>query len=131
MIGIDTNCLLRYSIRDDIKQHAAIEARIIEAIENNNEIFINNIVLSEFVWVLESNYKFSRDMVLNALTGLLEGQQFAFEKKEVVQRALHDFKSSRAGFTDCLLAAKNKLAGCTTTLTFDRAAAKLENFEHV
>ena len=82
MIGIDTNCLLRYLIRDDIKQHAAIEARIIDAIEGNNEIFINNIVLSEFVWVLESNYKFSREMLRNALNGLLEGQQFRFEKKE-------------------------------------------------
>ncbi len=131
MIGIDTNCLLRYLIRDDIKQHAAIEARVIDTIENNDEIFINNIVLSEFVWVLESNYKYSREMLLNALTGLLEGQQFRFEKKEVVQNALHDFKSSRADFADCLIAARNKLAGCTTTLTFDRAAARLENFEHV
>ncbi len=131
MIGIDTNCLLRYSMRDDVRQHAAIEARIIEAVKANDEIFINNIVLSEFVWVLESNYNFSRTMVLNALSGLLEGQQFAFEKKETVQQALHDFRSSRAGFADCLLAARNMQAGCVTTLTFDRAAAKLENFEHV
>ena len=131
MIGIDANCLLRYSMRDHVRKHAAIEAQIIEAVEANDEIFINNIVLSKFVCVLESNYKFSRTMALNALSGLLEEQQFAFEKKEIVQQALYDFRSSRAGFADCLLAARNKQAGCMTTLTFDRAAAKWENFEHV
>jgi predicted nucleic-acid-binding protein len=128
MIGIDANCLLRYSMRDHVREHAAIEARIIKAVEANDEIFINNIVLSKFVCVLESNYKFSRIMALNALSGLLEEQQFAFEKKEIVQQALYDFRSSRAGFADCLLAARNKQAGCMTTLTFDRAAAKWENF---
>jgi len=131
MMGIDTRCLLRYSMRDQVREHAAIEARIIKAVEANDEIFINSIVLSEFFWVQESNYKFSRAMVLNAISGLLEVQQFVFKKKEIVQKALHDFRSSRAGFADCLLAARNMQAGCMTTLIFDRAAAKLENFGHV
>ena len=55
MMGIDTHCLLRYSMRDQVKEHAAIEARVIKAVEANDEIFMNNIVLGEFVWVLESN----------------------------------------------------------------------------
>ncbi len=49
MMGIDTRCLLRYSMRDQVREHAAIEARIIKAVEANDEIFINNIVLSEFL----------------------------------------------------------------------------------
>ncbi len=131
MIAVDTNCLLRYALRDDLKQHRAIEARIESAIEAGEEIMINDIVLAEFVWVLKSNYAFTREMLVGALNGLLEGQQFAFEKKEVVQSALNQFKSGSAGFADCLLGMKNARLGCTHTLTFDRHAAKLEVFEHV
>ena len=86
MMGIDTHCLLRYSMRDQVKEHAAIEARIFKAVEANDEIFINNIVLSAFFWVLESNYKFSQAMVLNAISGLLEVQHLGSKKSKSFSR---------------------------------------------
>jgi predicted nucleic-acid-binding protein len=131
MIGIDTNCLLRYALRDDARQHRAVEARIEDAIDAGDNILINDIVLAEFVWVLGSNYGFGREMLAGAITGLLEGQQFAFEQKEIVMQALRDFERGKAGFADCLIGQKNRRHGCNATLTFDRAAAKLETFEHV
>ena len=97
-MGVNTHCLLRYSMRDQIGEHAAIEARIIKAVEVNDGIFINNIVLSEFVWVLESNYKFSQAMVLNAINGLLEVQQFVFEKKENRSAGASRFQVKSRGF---------------------------------
>lgn len=131
MIGIDTNCLLRYALRDDARQHRAIEARLTAALESGEDIFINDIVLVEFVWVLKSTFSFTREMLAAAVDGLLDGQQFVFEKRETIQAALDDFGAGRADFSDCLIGAKNKRAGCAATFTFDRDAAKLKGFEYV
>ena len=52
MIAIDTNILVRYITQDDLQQAEAAENLL--AIYNNKpqSIFINNIVLCEFIWVL-------------------------------------------------------------------------------
>jgi len=40
-------------------------------------------------------------------------------------------KASRADFADCLIVVVNELAGCDSTLTFDRSAASLRAFKQV
>ena len=45
--------------------------------------------------------------------------------------ALANFKASRADFADCLIGVINNLAGCESTLTFDRSAASLRAFKQV
>jgi len=45
--------------------------------------------------------------------------------------ALANFKASRADFADCLIGVINDLAGCESTLTFDRTAASLRAFKQV
>ena len=57
MIAIDTNILVRYITQDDLQQAEA--AANLLAIYNNKpqSIFINNIVLCEFIWVLEKGYQ--------------------------------------------------------------------------
>ena len=56
MIGLDTNALLRYLLRDD----AAQAARAAREIERDERFLIDGIVLCELAWVLETGYGFSR-----------------------------------------------------------------------
>jgi predicted nucleic-acid-binding protein len=56
MIGLDTNVLARYLVRDDPG-------------------FINRIVLCELVWVLESAYGYSKDTIVAVLEKLLRTSQ--------------------------------------------------------
>ena len=53
------------------------------------------------------------------------------EKKDLAWAALANFKASRADFADCLIGVTNALAGCESTLTFDRSAASLSAFKQV
>ena len=51
------------------------------------------------------------------------------EDRNAVEEALAVADRSKAEFTDVLIAIRHRNAGCTTTVTFDKAAAKLPDME--
>ena len=128
MIGLDTNLLVRYLTQDDAAQSKQA-ARIIDAaIEADEDLYLNHIVVCELTWVLSRAYGYAKDELLGVLEKILAAGQFAFEDKDSLWRALEAFRRSRADFADCLIGVKNSTAGCRTTVTLDRAAAGLGNF---
>ena len=128
MIGIDTNLLVRYLTQDDAAQSKQA-ARIIDAaIEADEDLYLNHIVVCELTWVLSRAYGYAKDELLGVLEKILTAGQFAFEDKDSLWRALEAFRRPRADFADCLIGVKNSTAGCRTTVTLDRAAAGLGNF---
>jgi predicted nucleic-acid-binding protein len=128
MIGLDTNLLVRYLTQDDAAQ-AKQAARIIDAaIEADEDLYLNHIVVCELTWVLSRAYGYAKDELLGVLEKILAAGQFAFEDKDSLWRALEAFRSSSADFADGLIGVKNSTAGCRTTVTLDRAAAGLGNF---
>lgn len=82
-------------------------------------------------WPLGRGYGFARTALAAVFEKILLGRQFEIEKKDLVWTALANFKASRADFADCLIGAVNDLAGCESTLTFDRSAASLRAFRQV
>lgn len=66
MNGLDTNVLIRYLTADDEAQ-AAKAKRYIES----GHSYVNCIVLSEVVWVLESAYGYEKEAVIGVLERLL------------------------------------------------------------
>jgi predicted nucleic-acid-binding protein len=131
MIGLDTNTILRYLLRDDDKQAQRLAQRVDDVVDAGHTLFINDIVLAELVWVLQRSYDFTKAGLIQTVEQLLDSPHFEFENRGAVTVALAMFRLNKAGFTDCMIGTKNKREGCAVTLTFDRAAAKLENFEHV
>ena len=129
MIGLDSNCLLRYLVRDDEKQYAQIARRIAAAADARDAFYINHIVLCELVWVLTQGYGFAKPDVCATLDILLASGAFQFEQRATVMGALADYKTATVGFADCLIAQKNALAGCDKTLTFDKRAKRIPDFE--
>jgi predicted nucleic-acid-binding protein len=128
MIGIDTNLLVRYLTQDDPAQSKKASAVIEKALAGESGVFINHVVLCEVVWVLDRAYGFPRVTLGDVLEKILQGKQFEIEDKPTAWQALNDFKSSKADYADCLIGAKNRKAGCTTTLTLDRATSALSTF---
>ena len=52
---------------------------------------------------------------------VLETSLFAFEDRDVLVRALADFRAGKGDFSDCLIGRRNRRAGCERTVTFDQA----------
>ena len=57
----------------------------------------------------------------DAIEKLLFTQQFEFEERENMWRAVKRFRDGKAEFADYLIGEKNLSNGCDRTSTFDRA----------
>ncbi len=117
LIGVDTNILVRYLTRDDELQWQ----KALEIIRENQPCFVSNIVLCELVWVLKSQaYKFSKDQIIKTLEMILQSTVFELENPSVFYQAIERTKQGSADFSDYLIGAISRQAGCVETVTFDR-----------
>lgn len=130
MIGIDTNILVRYLINDDKEQYKAATKLLKQYFSKKGSIYVNNIVLCELVWVLETGYKYSRELITNAIKTLLQTIEFKFDQHHLLVVAIMEYeKSTKIDFADILISLSNKHHGCSTTYSFDKALSKLSNVE--
>lgn len=113
MKGVDTNVLLSWLF--DEKSSVLGEGGIYR---------VNSIVIAELVWVLDRSFRWTREDIADVISRLLETSEITLPDREVVAVALEDYRDGAADFADYLLARENVAAGCETTLTFDRKAAK-------
>lgn len=128
MTGLDTNVLIRYLVQDDPTQSKAATQLIEKQCSHDNPGFLNHLVLCETLWVLEGCYRQSREILVKTVEQMLRVAQLRVEDPQVVWQALDDYRNSRADFADHLLSRINGDHDCTTTVTFDREAAKSPGF---
>ena len=128
MLGLDTNVLVRYLVRDDVEQFERARQAIAVSIANAEAIFIGLVVLAETEWVLRTRYRYRKADVSKALSGLLDAAEVIFEDEAAVEEAVFLWQESSADFADCLIGAHNRRVGCRTTATFDGGAARLFHF---
>ncbi len=121
MIGLDTNVLVRFLIRDDESQHLRTVALLRRGADEGQTFFVGDVVLAEVVWVLQGRYRVAREEIAGALRGLLEAEHLTFESTDRCLRALRRFEAGRGGFADYLIAERAADAGCTSLATFDEA----------
>ncbi len=131
MIGLDTNILIRLLVKDDLKQTAKAETFIRRECSHKDKARISTIVLCETAWVLEGNYGLKRPEIADVFTRLLQNPFFSISEHDAVTKAVTDFKSSNADFSDHLISRLNKADNCKYTLTFDKKAAKSAGFERL
>jgi predicted nucleic-acid-binding protein len=128
MRGIDTNILVRFLTADDPAQFRTVET-LMETVEaQDDRLHINSVTLCELAWVLRSHYRMSREKISSALESLLSVTILEIQDRDLVERALHDFRTGSASFPDYLIGWHNQKAGCMETLTFDRTLASYPGF---
>ena len=123
MIGVDTNVLLRLIVGDDKKQQAAARA-LFDRRSPDEPVYVCQTVLLELVWSLGRTYGYPREQVLALLDELLGLNDVALEQQDLVAKVVDKARETKTGFPDIMVAMGNLNAGCVSTLTFDRAAAK-------
>ncbi len=131
MIGLDTNALVRLivEIEGDAKQVALVRTTVRKVIASGKRCFVNRIVLVEFVWVMESALKLPRQDICRFLDVILNNGDLCVEDRDAAVEALECYRNGTADFADALIAVGNRDKGCETTLTFDRKAARLPEFQ--
>ena len=127
MVGLDTNVLVRFLVRDDEAQFQRALSAIRRGVSSDG-IFVSELVLLETEWVLRSRYKLKKAQLLDLFSSLLDTRELTVENEPVVEEALFHWRDARAQFADCLIAAHHRAAGCSGTVTFDADALKLPGF---
>lgn len=122
MIGIDTNVLIRYIIRDDPRQTQSATA-FIESLTRDRQGFVTLVAIAELGWVLNRSYKLDRTDFIQALKTLLSSEALLFESETLLKQSLMLFAQTNADFGDCLIATRSQFSGCAITVTFNREAA--------
>jgi predicted nucleic-acid-binding protein len=130
MLGLDTNVLVRFLVRDDKAQYKAAVALIANEVNRGNPVLVSLLVVLETEWVLRSRYAVEKSQMLEMLSGLLSATDVECEDAASLEEALFIWRSSKADFADCLIGARNRRLGCSATATFDAKAAKLASFAY-
>jgi predicted nucleic-acid-binding protein len=128
MLGIDTNVLVRFLVRDDEAQFEKARKLIKREVAAGRRVFVNQLVLMETEWVLRSRYVVPKNQIIEAISGLLDATDVQFEDEPSIEEALFMWKDTTADFADCLIGTKNRRMGCKATVSFDVKASKLPGF---
>jgi predicted nucleic-acid-binding protein len=128
MLGIDTNVLVRFLVRDNEAQFEKARKLIKREVSARRRVFVNQLVLMETEWVLRSRYAVTKLQIIEAISSLLDADDLQFEDEPTIEEALFLWRDSAADFADCLIGTKNRRLGCRVTASFDSKAAKLPGF---
>jgi len=128
MLGLDTNVLVRFLVRDHEAQFERARRLIKREVGARKKVLISLLVLLETEWVLRSRYSLQKNQIMDAVSGLLDAAELDLEDEPTIEEALYHWKDSTADFADCLNGARHRRLGCRATATFDARAVKLPGF---
>ena len=128
MLGVDTNVLVRFLVRDDEAQFEKARKLIKREVAAGRRVFVSHLVLLETEWVLRSRYGLPKSQIVATISSLLDTTDVRFEDEPTIEEALFTWKDATADFADCLIGARNRRLGCRATATFDAKAARLPGF---
>jgi predicted nucleic-acid-binding protein len=127
--GLDTNVLLRVLTGDDPAQSPRASSLLADAEARGERFHVSTTVLCELVWALRGTaYRRGREAIVQALEALLASGLFEVQHRDLVRRALDDYRAGPGDFADYLICWQDDAAGCVGTLTFDRALEGCERF---
>lgn len=122
MIGLDTNVIIRYIVKDDPIQ-SALAVGFIRSLSEDDRAFVSLVVVAELIWVLESSYGFHRSELVDVIESLLSSKELILENAELVSQAVDLFRRGKADFSDYVIERSGRAQGCLHTVTFDPKAA--------
>lgn len=129
MIGIDTNVLVRFLVRDDEAQFERARLLIEREVGLGEPVFSSQWVLLETGRVLRSRYVMAKAAIVAAFAALPAACKLQFEgEPPVVEEAVFIWKDSSAECAACLIDVHPRALGCRAQATFDAKALKLSGF---
>lgn len=119
-LALDTNCILRWLLRDNIEQADIVEYHLKNA---KGRLHIADMVLAEVVWVLSSFYKLDDALIEGFLRKVVEHDKISCNR-DLFRKVLdHMTTQPKVSFVDtCLVFYAN--LGDVKLLTFDKTLAK-------
>jgi predicted nucleic-acid-binding protein len=127
--GLDTNILLRFLTADDPVQTQQFDSLFAAADQAGERFFISAIALCALSWTLRGRpYHLDRDQIVAGVERIFGTGIFEIQHRDLVRRALGDYRGGHADFADYLLGQECREAGCADTVTFGRKLSQAAGF---
>ncbi len=120
MIALDTNVLVRLFVNDDAAQAHKARALFDAHADEDDSLWIADVVLAELVWALDRSYTRPRTDIVTVLRALAGNATMQLESAACIAEATMLYEHGPADFVDCLLAVKAKEMGCEALRSFDK-----------
>ena len=120
MRAVDTNILVRFITKDDLKRFAEVERLFDRCAQRQEQVFVSIPVVCELVWVLRVGYRQPKQEIVSVLEFLLNDGLFHLDQEPLIRTALERYQHGKGGFSDYLIGAIAADVGCRDTVTFDR-----------
>ena len=128
MIGIDTNILVRYIVQDDEEQVRLATSLLEGKLSKNNQGIVSTVVLCELVWVLRRAYGYGKKQVVEVLQTLMSSAELVVDRVDDAWRAVREYETGSADFTDYYIGQMNRTLHAETTYTLDQKSGSETNF---
>jgi predicted nucleic-acid-binding protein len=119
MVAVDTNVLVRLFVNDDAAQANKARALFDAYADEDDSVWIADVVLAELVWALDRSYVRPRTDIVTVLRALAGNATVQLECAACIAEATSVYERGPADFVDCLLAVKAKEMGCEALRSFD------------
>lgn len=123
MIGLDTNVLVRFLAKDDVRQVVLVR-ELLASFTAESPGFVSTVTLVETVWVLRTAYRTPRMEIARIVESLLRARGLVIEDAPMHYLALRAYRTGSADYADVVIAEASRRAGCTEVVTFDQRAAR-------
>jgi predicted nucleic-acid-binding protein len=123
MIGLDTNILVRYFVKDDPDQ-TRLAVNLMHGLSSLEKGWLGQSTILELFWVVTKIYRVDKAGVVQILDTLLASRDLVIENLDTLRKTVWLYRSGNADFADCLISSSARAAGCSRTVTFDRLAAR-------
>jgi predicted nucleic-acid-binding protein len=99
MIGLDTNVLVRYVLRDEAHQ-AEVASRLIEkCIAEQVLVVISLLTIQETEWVLRDCAKIDKAQIIALFKSLLDSADVLIETEDILEETLLHYENSNTSQT--------------------------------
>jgi predicted nucleic-acid-binding protein len=128
---VDANVILRFLTGEppDMAEKAAL---LFQAVEDEHiTLIVDDIVIAEVVWVLQSFYHHQVADIATVLRNFLLQDGIQAEEKDTLLQALTLYETKNIDFADALIATRMQERGIRHVFSFDTHFDRLSNVERV
>ncbi len=117
---VDANVFIRYLTNDDPAKAASVERLLDQAATGQVGLVTTEMVLAEIVWVLESYYSMTRDVVAPMIRGILATPELSVLNGQLVHEAVELYENGRMDFIDAYILARMAEQGIDEIYSYDK-----------
>ena len=123
LVAVDTNVLLRATVKEaGLEQAARAARRILE--DDGCRCLISDVAIAEYVHALDKHYRFSRPVIAEFTAGIVNLDSAACSRAIVLKALAQYVRKPGLSFEDCFLAEHAAAHGARPLWTFDKKLAQ-------